>query len=267
MIKLLLVITMSVFMCFPAGTQNIPPWLEEVTGYKQPAWFNSHRVHIHTRNAQYWKPDTELYSQYGEMVSPLGVEVFTRHVKTREDPVYWITSVGAWDDLANTRNVVQEAIDNAHDNGCKMIAYYTHYTDSYFKEKYPDWQCLDVDGETIYHTGRGTHLCFNTPYADSVLVRLLEVAEMGADGIYFDGKHMPSDGCWCPACKARFKDLTGLNAPLAIDASQLYKDYQKFNNNSIREAFLKWRRGLLAEYPDLVMVVGSNILPRFTARH
>ena len=241
-------------------------WLEIVSGYEQPGWFNSHRVHIHTRNAQYWNPDTELFSEYGEMVSPLGVEVYTRHVKTREE-LYFQSSVGSWEPQANTRNVIQEAINNAHENGCRMIAYYTHYTDGYFRENYPKWQCRDVNGKTIEQIGRGFFLCMNTPFSDSVLVRLLEVAAMGADGIYFDGKHMPSNGCWCDFCKAKFKKQTGLDAPTKVDGSQLYKDYQTFNNNSINETFFKWRQALLEKHPEVVMVVGSNLVPRFSARH
>uniref|UniRef100_UPI0032171744 alpha-amylase family protein n=1 Tax=uncultured Draconibacterium sp. TaxID=1573823 RepID=UPI0032171744 len=250
--------------------QTIPAGLKDPKVYEQPYWFNSQRVQIHSRVSQYYNhPDHPIYSNWGRgVVSVVGANTFTRHIKTDDSLIHWESAWGKWTKLANSRNIIQEAVAEAHNNNCRIIGYYNHYTDGYLRDNYPEYKCKDVNGNDVIKKGRGTMLCFNSPFIDSVAVRLVEFARMGGDGIYFDEVHMPREGCWCDDCKRKFKAQTGKDAPSAIDVnSQLYKDYQNFNNQSVIEGFRKWKEELEAENPGLVMIIGSNTLPKLINRH
>ncbi|MFV0267653.1 MAG: hypothetical protein ACK5HT_11010 [Draconibacterium sp.] len=250
--------------------QTIPARLQKPKGYEQPYWFNSQRVQIHSRVSQYYAhPDHPVYSNWArDVVSRVGANTFTRHIKTNDNPIHWQSTWGQWTELANSRNIIQEAIEEAHNNNCRIIGYYNHYTDGYLRDNYSGYRCKDVNGNDVIKLGRGTMLCFNSPFIDSVAIRLIEFAQMGGNGIYFDEVHMPREGCWCSYCKTKFKAQTGKDAPGTIDVnSQLYKEYQNFNNQSVIEGFKKWREKLEAENPELVMIIGSNTLPKLINRH
>lgn len=269
-------IPFSVFIILLLVTQVInsqidPNWLENVKEYQQPSWFNGQRVHIHSRLAQpyYNEPDHPLYSNWArDVIVGLGAKVFTRHIKTNDNPIHWLSAWGEWTTLAESRNIIQEAIDEAHNNNTKMIGYYNHYTDGYLRDNFPEYKCKDVNGNDVVRQGRGTMLCFNSPTVDLIQTRLLEFVKMGGDGIYFDELHMPRDGCWCNNCKIKYTTLTGKTVPTSINVnSQEYKDYQNFNNESVVEVFYKWRQAIETENSNVVMLIGSNTFPKMIHRH
>ncbi|WP_346238380.1 hypothetical protein ABDK00_008980 [Niabella insulamsoli] len=237
--------------------------------YQLPDWFVKQRVSIHSRvNAVYYKnPDHAVYGHWAEkVIAPLGGSVFVRHIKSDEGPVNWKSAWGVHTRLADKRNIIAEAVQEAHQHNTRIIGYYNHFTDRYMQINHPEFVCKDVAGKPVLHN-RGTVICINSPYGDSVAVRLAEFAKMGGDGIYFDEIHMPRQGCWCRYCQQKFKKQTGLKAPSKIDASALYRKYQDFNNSNVVEVFAKWRAILSAINPQLVMIVGSNTLPKLTDRH
>ncbi|MFV0565687.1 MAG: hypothetical protein ACK5NB_07630 [Flavobacteriaceae bacterium] len=251
-----------------------PNWKTNITGYEQPDWFNSQRVQIHSRVAgpYYNNPDHTLYSHWVEkVINVIGANTFVRHVKTNESPIHWKSAWGDWTALAKSgRNIIQEALDEAHDHNTKMIGYYNHYTDGYLSVNYPQYKCKDKNGNDVERSGRGIMLCFNSPAADLIQTRLIEFVQMGGDGIYFDELHMPNEGCWCNNCKTKYQNLTGKSIPTTTDVylqNQTYKDYQNFNNATVLETFYKWRQAIMAENPEVVMIIGSNTFPRMINRH
>ncbi len=262
------------FICINSISAQIDPnWDINVTGYEQPSWFNSQRVQIHSRLAAtyYNNPDHAVYSNWaGDVISAVGANTFTRHIKTNDSPIHWQSAWGEWTTLADTRNIIQEAVDEAHANNTKMIGYYNHYTDGYLRDNFPQYKCKDVNGDDIVRTGRGTMLCFNSPAVDYIETRLIEYIQMGGDGIYFDEIHMPREGCWCTNCTTKYTTLTGNAIPTLTDfnnQTQTYKDYQNFNNESVLEVFYQWRQAIMAENPNAVMVIGSNTFPKMINRH
>lgn len=84
--------------------------------------------------------------------------------------------------------------------------------DAWAAANHPDWVCVDQNG-TIQRTNRGDYLCLNSPYAEYFIRRQSELLARGADGFYFDERHMPEKGCWCAWCRARFTAETGLGHP------------------------------------------------------
>ncbi|MFV0346685.1 MAG: hypothetical protein ACK5IQ_10645 [Bacteroidales bacterium] len=236
----------------------------------QPDWFDAQRVQGHSRVMAYFnKPDDSLYASWAKIaMSGVGIHAFTRHIKSNEGSNQWKSSWGTWTELANSRNIIAEAITEAHSNNCHIIGYYNHYTDAYLAKNYPEYKCKDVNGNDVVKANRGTMLCFNSPMIDSIGIRLVEFVKMGGDGIYFDEIHMPRKGCWCNNCKTIFKQQTGKDAPSAINENdQRYKEYQDFNNQTVISGFKKWIKQVKAVNEDLVMIVGSNTLPKLIHRH
>lgn len=238
-----------------------PEWLRQAADYQLPAWFDGQRVQLHTRlNTNMFRRNPALFDNAGAKFKAMGAQVVTRHIKSGQEGAWWPSAVGAVENLGRP-NLAQEIIDDAHQQGLRIIVYYRHIEDAWAAQHHPDWQCLDTTGAPIV-AKRGVNLCLNSPYAAFVLQRQLELADMGADGFYYDSVHMPRGGCWCGHCRAKFTQLTGQQHPAAADpADPRYQLLLAFNNDTMARTFLHWRQALHARKPDLVMLIGSNLWP------
>ncbi|MEX0320603.1 MAG: hypothetical protein AB3N63_00440 [Puniceicoccaceae bacterium] len=246
----------------------VPDFLEDFPNYELPEWFDAHRVQLHTRlGPPFMRRDPERFLKPGKWFKEMGVKVFSRHIVSGNEGAWWPSEHGAIHDMAVERNVAREIIEDAHSNGLRIIAYYRHIEDEWAAVNHPDWRCVDPDGKPIPGT-RGTNMCMNSPYADLVLARQLELVKLGADGFYYDSVHMPRSGCWCDHCREKFTTMTGLEHPGSVDMDNpVWHKLKEFNNYTIARTFANWRKALHAENPELVMVVGSNLWPCLSDKH
>lgn len=243
-----------------------PDWLRGATEYRLPKWYESHRVHAHTRLSLRWLDD-DVFFNAAEGFRQMGARVFARHIKTGGEGAWWPSKLGVVDPAIGDRNVAKEIIDNAHANGCRILVYHRHMEDEAMAQQHPDWVCRDWGGRPL-STGRGDNMCFNSPYRDYLLGRALELVELGADGFYYDEAHMPKQGCWCEHCRKLFTEQTGLQHPARAEAGDpIWHKLLDFNNLTIERTFLYWRRALHAANPELVMLIGSNTWPSMADRH
>jgi hypothetical protein len=156
----------------------------------------------------------------------LGARAFGRHVKSGDEDPWWPTALPIALDgrplpdrdrtidgefVARGRNVAQEVIDEAHAEALKIVTYYWHMAEETFEDLNPDWVCKNGKGEPIVGP-RGIWLDITGPYREVVLRRLLELAEMGADGLFFDHRHLPPTGSWDSALEEAWK-ATGEECP------------------------------------------------------
>ncbi len=245
-----------------------PAWLDHASAYHLPLWFDSRRVQLHTRLfLRTAGLDPDLFFKAGERFKAMGAHVITRHIVSSGEGAWWPSRYGDVLPEAVGRNLAQEIIDDAHRNDLKIIVYYRHIENAWAAKQHPDWQCVDAAGQPIA-APRGVNMCLNTPYADFVLNRQLELVEMGADGFYYDSVHMPRSGCWCRACRAKFRELSGHDHPVAADVNDpLWHQLKEFNNNTMALTFLRWRQALHQRNPNVVMVVGSNVWPGSADKH
>ncbi len=152
-----------------------------------PAWFTANRVHGHTRlTLSDWHDFTGAAAGF----KSLGAHVFTRHAKTGGEDPWWPTG------NPQAPNVVKQFIDSAHAEGLRIFTYYWHMSEKSLHDPHQEWICKTIDGETIPASGRGIYLDMTGPYRELVLQRLLDLAAMGADGLFFDFRHLPPRGCW-----------------------------------------------------------------------
>lgn len=224
-------------------------WLEQVKGYQVPEWFaDANRVHAHTRLSavvpynQTRHPaatftnkwlGTPVFADAPKHFKAMGFDVFTRHIKSGDEPAWWPSAVGAVLPQATDRNIAKEIIEQAHAQGMRIIVYYRHMEDAGMAKEHPEWICRDPSGKP--YVTRGLKMCFNTPYRDFVEKRLLELTDMGADGFYFDEIHQPTV-CTCPSCKKDGKNREQI----------------------IREMFLRYRQVVHKRNPKVVLLISCR---------
>lgn len=152
-------------------------WEKATNPYKLPDWFEGNRVQAHTRLSLNWHKTPEFINA-AEGFKAMGAKVFTRHAKTGSEDPWWPTLD------------VKAFVDDAHAKGLHVIAYNWMMTDKTMETLHPDWVCKSPTGEIIAHRGRGNELDVTGPYREVILKRLMDLAEMGFDGFYFDEAHL-----------------------------------------------------------------------------
>ena len=195
-------------------------------GSRLPRWFDANRVQGHTRltlNERWY--GTPEFTGAAAGFKALGAGVFTRHVKTADEDPWWPTALPVDADnrphsarprtingivLQPGESVAGKIIDEAHAEGLKIITYYWDASEKTLADRNPDWVCRKPNRKTpIEHHRRGKHLDLTGPYREVVLARLLELADMGADGFFFDYRHLPREGCWRSALEDAWRAETG----------------------------------------------------------
>ena len=154
----------------------------------------------------------------------------------------------------------QEFIDRAHTEGLKIFAYYWHMSQKSLEDAHPDWICKGFDGTPITASGRGLHLDITGQYREVVLTHLRELAAMGADGLFFDARHLPPRGCWETALAQAWEAQTGAPPPGPDDADAVYRDFLDFKAEKIEETFIYWRDQVKAEHPNVVFLVSTTTI-------
>lgn len=237
-----------------------PDWLVEEAKYELPEWYDRWRVCAHTRLTPAMR-DKDFFFRAAEIFGRIGFKTYSRHIKSGDEGAWWPSKVGEVWAPAQSENIAKRIIDNAHEAGCWIIPYHRHMEDEGAAEAHPDWVCRDWNGEP-FSTWRGDYMCMNSPYADYFLTRMLELTDMGADGFYFDERHMPKTGCWCSYCRAKFKEETGLDHPARVNMyDPVWWKLVEFNNATIERTFVRWRRAVHARNPECVFIVSANVYP------
>ena len=142
-------------------------------------------------------------------------------------------------------------IDEAHAEGLKIFTYYWHMSEKSLADPHQRMD-LQTTGRRCRstHQRRGSYLDMTGPYRELVLKRLLELAAMGADGLFFDFRHLPPRGCWDTALAHAWKARTGAPPPAPNDCDPLYQQFLDFKAEQIEETFVYWRDQVKAAIPE-----------------
>jgi hypothetical protein len=221
--------------------------------------------------------DTREFEHAAAAFKGLGAAVFTRHVKSADEDPWWPTKVPLDPDgrphssrprvirsvtLLPRDDVARTIIDEAHRERMRILTYYWHASEATVAELSPEWICRRPRG-TPMKSPRSVHLDITGPYRDVVLTRLLELAERGADGLFFDYRHLPREGCWHSALEEAWKAETGEpKAPRppreGESPSARYLEFLDFRARKIEETFAYWRAKVKAKHPAVVFVVSTD---------
>jgi hypothetical protein len=262
----------------------VEPALE---GLRLPIWFEANRVQGHTRLAlgkhkppppppRFWYATRE-FNQAAAGFRELGAGAFTRHLKSGSEDPWWPTVLPVDPDgvvhsdrprdingiiLEPGENVAKAIIDEAHTQGLKIIAYYWDASEETVVGLQDDWVCRRPHHGKELKSPRCIQLDLTGPYRELVLTRLLELAEMGADGFFFDSRHIHRAGCWGTALEAAWKAETGEDAPplpkQGEEPSPRYLEFLDFRARRIEETFSYWRDTVKARHRNVVFVISTD---------
>jgi hypothetical protein len=241
----------AVFLCFAfaaavAAQEAAPPtprWLYDITRV----------AYTDLGNASFgadW-PDKVI-----EDFGACGVQMmFSRvHNGTGWEGLSWKSAFGPLQESLKGEDGTRRVVSLCHEHGIRYLGYYWAQREpASLGEAHPDWLSRDANGKP---TG---YFCMNTPYRDLVTNRIVElVREVGVDGIFFDMFHAISNGCYCDACKAKFREQTGQDPPVKEDFdSLLWQQWVEFKYHTIEEALLHFNRAIKAADPEAALVVNS----------
>jgi hypothetical protein len=191
--------------------------------------------------------------------------------KKGSEGAWWPSRVGESLPQAQNRNIFKEFfLDPMDGSGIKFIAYYRHDIDKPMEMLHPEWRCLDTKGQPIANMDRDKtahRLCYNSPYREFVKTRLVELAEQGTPGVYFDQDHMP-EVCTCENCKTKFLAVRGYPMPENLKPyTAEYLDVGKFVGDTISETFSEWRAATRKVKPDMIYIAGADELLDFVGIH
>lgn len=254
---------------------------------ENPSWYESNRVHGHTRLSMV-DPRLGLGRSYFQTVesenaatffSELGASVFTRHAVTMDEDPWWPSELPVNDlgerelsfardnqgiALTAGRNLVQEFTNEAWSVGLPMMAYYFDAADARHADLNAEWVCSYPDGTTASHVYKGELLDITGPYGDVVLQRLLELADMGVGGIYLDFRHLPVNGCWGTQLEQDYFAETGETTTPQIGNNPNYVDFIQFVARRLEQTISNWGERIHEEYPSLPLVVSVTSVPALT---
>jgi len=236
-----------------------------------PDWFEEHRVQAHFENAI--QDDLAgLYQELHPAIRSMGATALTRILKTTAEGAWWPTTAGYTHELLGGRDLGREIARHAHEHGLRTIAYYRIMCDDFVEQEHPEWLCRDAAGKLVLEprtrrrpneADRKHVICFNSPARELVKTRLLELADRGVDGIYFDSWHMP-EVCTCDNCQAAFRLQTGQAMDVAAKrGSDEYRRNADFVARSIVRNFLDWEQAVKAKHPHVIFAIGSSLYPCF----
>lgn len=237
----------------------------------QPRWFDERRVQAHFENTI--QDDLAgLYQELHPAVRTMGAEELTRIFKTTAEGAWWPTAAGYTHELLGGRDLGREIARHAREHGLKTIAYYRIMCDDFVEKEHPEWLCRDAAGKLVLEprtrrrpneADRKHVICFNSPARELVKTRLLELADRGVDGIYFDSWHMP-EVCTCENCQAAFRHQTGQAMNVAAKrGSDEYRRNADFIARSIVRNFLDWEQAVKAKHPHVIFAISSSLYPCF----
>lgn len=233
-----------------------------------PAWFEANRVQAHYENGIEEDLDG-MYRDLHAAVGSMGARVLTRIFKTTGEGAWWPTTVGRSHDALAGRDLGREIADDARGRGLKVFAYYRIMCDDLIEQEHPEWLCRDAEGKLVVEPrtrkrAKPTHvICFNSSARSFTQTRLLELADRGVDGIYFDSWHMP-EICACANCRAAFEKETG--EPMDASAAQgsaAYRRASAFVGRTIVRTFTGWMAAVKEKHPGVVFAIGSSLYPCF----
>src|SRR5262245_24514726 len=254
-----------------------------------PRWFDANRVQGHTRLTLGMPPEfwyrTPEFDHAAAGFKRLGAAVFTRHVKSADEDPWWPTKVPLDPDgrphssrprvvrgvtLRPRDDVARKIVGEAHREGLKILTYYWHASEATVAALPPAGSCRRPRGQEM-KSPRSIHLDITGPYREVVLKRLLELAERGADGLFFDYRHLPHEGCWHSALEEAWRSETGdPRAPRPPTKGQApsarYLEFLDFRARKIEETFAYWRAKVKAEHRGIVFVISTDDFAHFVDR-
>ncbi|GHV28877.1 hypothetical protein AGMMS4952_13620 [Spirochaetia bacterium] len=139
----------------------------------------------------------------------------------------WPSKSGAMHPAFKGENKIKRVFDLCNQAGMDTVAYYSLIYNNWAYDTYPEWRMIDIDGvpsrgisggSMMGGGGRYGLLCpNNAAYRDFLKKQFAELlSEYECKAVYLDMTFWPMI-CFCPSCRARYKEETGKAIPEYID--------------------------------------------------
>lgn len=207
------------------------------------------------------------FDQLENRLATLGVQHYVRNVKSNHLSRNTLWNSDALKDVdgksffRHREDVVSRFSKRSREAGLKFIAYYRNSGDVDTLRLNPQWNCRNAKGQKSHP--KFVFLDFLSDYRQFVLQQLFELAERGADAIYFDHIHLPVDGCFGSSIEKAFKKATGLDIPTSRSHKN-FGEYLQYQSIVLNDTFEYWKKEVLFRYPDLVFVISVAYLSGVT---
>ncbi len=233
------------------------------TGPSVPQWYAANRVHGHTRLQFNRYPMTaEHFTQTSREARALGAHVLVRHIKSSTETPAWLSESTSEAEQRERSAPLRELFAIAGKEGLHTIAYYWHISDAQSAEKHPDWVCRDAQGNPQMHR-RGAYLDITGPHRNDVARALLQAAAAGAEGFYFDHRHLPAGPCLGTRLESAYREKYGKAPPRRRDSPD-YLRWRQFRATEMAATFHFWGDQLHAQFPDTVTLISATSIPALT---
>ncbi|MCX7796607.1 MAG: beta-galactosidase trimerization domain-containing protein [bacterium] len=163
-------------------------------------------------------------------------------------------------------DLLGEYLRSAHKEGIKVIIYFNvHWLSPKIAEKHKDWAQLRRDGSMIDDVyGLGMSPCVNSPdYRRWSFQVIRDLAQYDIDGIFLDGPIFIASGCYCQACREKFKRSYGKELPIREDwEDQTWKEFIEFRYDSITDYMRDASSTLKGIKPEAIIYMnGQGLWP------
>lgn len=163
-------------------------------------------------------------------------------------------------------DILDEYLRAAHGEGIRVIIYFNvHWLSPTIANKHKDWLQLRRDGSVIDDVyGLGMSPCVNSPdYRRWSFQVIKDLAQYDIDGIFLDGPIFIASGCYCDACREKFKSEFGEDLPAKEDwESSLWKKFIEFRYQSITDYMRDAYNTLKSIKPDAIIYMnGQGLWP------
>jgi hypothetical protein len=205
-------------------------------------------MHIDSWNKEFLSQfDPEKYFQCLKKAQVTGPMIYTHsHVGWCN----WPSASGEMHPGWKGQNKIKQLFDLCNGDGMDVIAYYSLIYNNRAYLHHPEWRMIDLEGlgsrgdskdksgqDMMGGRGRYGLLCPNNKeYREYLIKQFAELVETYRfKGIFLDMTFWPMV-CYCPSCRSRFKQETGLEIPETVDWSD--KNWVRF-----QEAREDWMAG------------------------
>ena len=147
-------------------------------------------------------------------------------------------------------------LERAHAAGIREIVYFClHELFESDKREHPEWLQRYRDGREIPVYGSHYLGCPNSTWRDYSLERVAQLARHDVDGIFLDGPLFYIDGCYCDACRAKFRKEYGKDY-----TSATFREYMNFRMDALTDFVREIREAVDRVKPGLALYLNNSAL-------
>lgn len=220
--------------------------------------------------------DTELGTRCSPrelvpVLKTMGVDFVQTDCKGHPGMTSWFSQVP---DATVSPGVVKDALAQWRKATRQLkLPLHCHYSGIWDKAagaKHPDWCVVKADGKTAGAPFGGSEtespgeiMCPRGPYLEKLMIpQLLELIDRyQVDGFWIDGDMWGVSPCYCPACKAAFREQTGLEEPPVKPEDPNWHLWWNFTRESFEAYVTRYCHAVHAHKPGVL--VCSNWLQTF----